>query len=85
MNNTDVNTDIVQMDIVLIGDAPVVIPPLADGSGTMESSTPKISANIDIKCKKCKDFFGTPQQLFFCSVCYQNHLKQQKQRSEHAR
>ncbi|KAI5718796.1 hypothetical protein M8J76_000450 [Diaphorina citri] len=51
----------------------------------MESSTPKISANIDIKCKKCKDFFGTPQQLFFCSVCYQNHLKQQKQRSEHAR
>ncbi|KAI5720827.1 hypothetical protein M8J77_012145 [Diaphorina citri] len=36
MNNTDVNTDIVEMDIVLIGDATVVIPPLADGSGVSQ-------------------------------------------------
>uniref|UniRef100_A0A8D8WJP8 Rab5 GDP/GTP exchange factor n=1 Tax=Cacopsylla melanoneura TaxID=428564 RepID=A0A8D8WJP8_9HEMI len=49
----------------------------------MESSISKIS--IDIKCKKCKDFYGTPQQLGFCSVCYQNHLKQQKHRTELAR
>ncbi|KAL1451529.1 hypothetical protein WDU94_005896 [Cyamophila willieti] len=49
----------------------------------MEPSISKIS--IDIKCKKCKDFYGTPQQLGFCSVCYQNHLKQQKHRTELAR